>query len=68
MGQAQEEFVRQGGYRFRSRHDGKRLGSLAKFHWEMVPAAGGDLAAVGLEILQLDDDDRIRVDHQFIEA
>jgi hypothetical protein len=34
----------------------------------MVPVGGGEVAAVGLEILVLDDDGRIRTDYQFIEA
>jgi hypothetical protein len=34
----------------------------------MVPTSGGEVAGVGLEILILDDDGRIRIDYQFIEA
>ena len=41
---------------------------MVKFHWEMVPSGGGDAAAVGLEVLVLAEDGRIRTDHQFIEA
>jgi hypothetical protein len=68
VGRAQQEFVADGGYRFRSRGDGARLGDVVKFRWEMIPAGGGDVAAVGLEVLVLDDDGRIRTDFQFIEA
>jgi hypothetical protein len=33
----------------------------------MVRTSDGQVAAVGLEILMLDDDGRIRIDYQFIE-
>jgi hypothetical protein len=33
-----------------------------------VRTSDGEVAAVGLEVLVLDDDGRIRTDHQFIEA
>ena len=33
--------------------------------WEMVTVADGQIAAVGQEFLVLDDDGRIRSDHQF---
>jgi len=65
---AQHDFVAAGGFRFRSRGDAERLGAVVKFHWEMVPAGGGDVVAVGLEVLLLDEDGLIRADHQFIEA
>jgi len=71
VGRAQHEFVAEGGYRFRSRGDGARLGSIVKFHWEMVPAGGDggeEIAAVGLDVLELDADGRILTDYQFIEA
>jgi hypothetical protein len=34
----------------------------------VVRTSDGEVAAVGLEVLVLDDDGRIRTDHQFIEA
>jgi hypothetical protein len=44
-----------------------RLHDVVKFNWEMVPRGGGAVAGVGLEVLVLDDDGRIRIDYQFIE-
>ena len=34
----------------------------------MVPLGGGEAPGVGLEVLILDDDGRIRIDYQFIEG
>lgn len=65
---AYEEFVAPGTYVFRSRGDADRLHDIVKFHWEMVPAAGGEPAGVGLEVLVLDGDGRIAGDYQFIES
>jgi hypothetical protein len=65
---AYEEFVAGGGYIFRPHGDAERLRDVVKFRWEMVPAAGGEIAGVGLEILLLDQDERIRADYQFIET
>ena len=53
---------------FRPRDNADRLGNVVKFNWEMVPTGGGEPAGVGLEILVLGDDGRIRIDYQFIEA
>jgi hypothetical protein len=63
-----EEFVAPGTFVFRSRGDADRLHNVVKFHWEMVPRAGGDVAGVGLEILLLGADGRIVSDYQFIEG
>ncbi|MGC5009709.1 hypothetical protein ACLQ2R_02985 [Streptosporangium sp. DT93] len=63
-----EEFVAPGAFLFRSRDNADRLGDIVKFNWEMVPTGGGEPAGVGLEILVLDEDGRIRTDHQFIEG
>jgi hypothetical protein len=65
---AYEDFVGGQGYVFRPRGDAERLRNVVKFRWEMVPAGGGDVAGVGLEVLLLDEDDRIRADYQFIET
>jgi hypothetical protein len=64
---AYEEFVAAGEFRFRPRDDAMQIGDVIKFGWEMVPAAGGDVAATGLEFLLLDTQGRIRCDYQFIE-
>jgi len=65
---AHEEFVAPGRFAFRPRDDASRLNDVVKFHWEMVPAGGGAVSAVGLEILVLDLEERIKVDYQFIET
>jgi hypothetical protein len=62
-----EDFIASGEFSFRRRDNAARLDDVVKFNWEMVRSSDGELAAVGLEILVLDDDGRIRVDHQFIE-
>ena len=62
------EFVVSGKYAFRSRDNADRLGDVVKFNWEMVPVEGGEVAGVGLEVLVLDQDGRIRTDYQFIES
>jgi hypothetical protein len=64
---AYERFVGSGDYEFRRRDDAERLADVVKFHWEMVAAGTGDVAAVGLEFLVLASDGRIRIDYQFIE-
>ena len=62
-----QDFVAPGEFTFRARDNAGRLGDIVKFNWEMVPVGGGAAAAVGLEILVLDEDDRITTDYQFIE-
>ena len=62
-----EEFVAPGEFTFRARDNAERLGNVVKFNWEMVPARGGQVAGVGLEIFILDEDGRIKTDYQFIE-
>lgn len=63
---AYEKNVRDNGHRFRAAHDARRQRDVVCFHWEMVDPASGKVLATGLEFLQLDDEGRIRVDHQFI--
>ncbi len=65
---AYEEFVAPGEFTFKPRDNTDRLGNVVKFNWEMVPSGGGDVAGVGLEILVLDEDGRIKTDYQFIEG
>jgi hypothetical protein len=62
-----EDFVGSGRYRFRGRPDASRLDDVVKFNWEMVRADGDEVAAVGLDVLLLAPDGRIRIDYQFIE-
>lgn len=63
-----EKFVAPGEFFFRPRNNAVRLADIVKFNWEMVPTGGGEPAGVGLEILVLDEDGRIRTDYQFIEG
>jgi cell division FtsZ-interacting protein ZapD len=61
-----EKNVRDGGFLFRAAGDAQLLENTVMFHWEMVPAAGGNVAALGLEFLVLAEDGRIAADYQFI--
>ena len=64
---AYEEFVAAGEFSFRSKNDAQRLNDVVKFRWEMVSKTG-EVAGVGLEILTLAADGRVRTDYQFIES
>jgi hypothetical protein len=64
---AYEEFIAPGEFSFRRRDDVARLADVVKFRWEMV-SEDGEVAGVGLEVLVLAHDGRIRRDFQFIEA
>jgi hypothetical protein len=68
VARAYDDFVASGGYEFRGRGAADRLGNVVTFRWEMVAAGGGEVAGVGLEVLELDEDGRIRTAYQFIEA
>jgi hypothetical protein len=61
-----EKNVRDGGFRFIATGDAQPLHDAVMFHWQMVPAAGGPVAALGLEFLVLAEDGRIATDYQFI--
>jgi len=65
---AYQEFVAPGEFTFKPRDNADRLHNVVKFNWEMVPSSGGEAAGVGLEILMLDEDGRIKTDYQFIEG
>ena len=39
-----------------------------KLRWEMLPAAGGEVISIGLDLLVLGADGRISLGYQFIEA
>jgi hypothetical protein len=64
---AYDEWVDRGGFHFRRRDNLDRIADVVKFNWEMV-SADGEVAAVGLTLLELAPDGRIRLDYQFIEA
>ena len=61
-----EKNVRDGGNRFRAVDNAQVLRNVVTFQWEMIPADGGEVAAIGLEFLVLDDQGRILTDYQFI--
>jgi hypothetical protein len=65
---AYDEFVAPGRYLFRRRDPGTRVHDAVRFRWEMVDRSDDTVAAVGLELLLLAPDGRIRLDYQFIEA
>jgi hypothetical protein len=60
-----EEFVAGGEFVFRARDNAVRLNNVVKFSWEMHPTAGGELVGGALEVLVLDEDDRITADYMF---
>ena len=66
VARAYEEWVAPGQFTFRPRAGAARVADLVKFHWEMVTPSG-EVAAVGLEIVLLAADGRIRLDYQLIE-
>jgi hypothetical protein len=61
------EFIARGRFELRRRDDVDRVADVVKFRWEMV-SADGAIAGVGLAILVLATDGRIRLDYQFIES
>ncbi|MDJ0345160.1 hypothetical protein QMK19_31975 [Streptomyces sp. H10-C2] len=66
VSRAYEDFVAPGEMVFRARRDAARLRNVVTFHWEALQRTG-EVGAVGLEFLVLDEEDRITSDYQFIE-
>jgi len=64
---AYEDFVAGGKYVFRAGPHAERLRDHIKFNWEMVSTSDGSVAAVGLNIVVVDDHERIRLDYTFID-
>lgn len=64
--EAYREFVAKG-FVFRSTNNADGHHNVVRFNWEMHPARGGGVAAVGFDFLVLGDDGRIRFDYQFNE-
>ncbi|HWD80036.1 MAG TPA: hypothetical protein VG497_14170 [Kribbella sp.] len=62
------EFVAPGQYAFVLHGEAAVLHDLVKLRWAMVPAGGGEALAIGIDLLLLAPDGRIRTDYQFIEA
>ena len=63
---AHEKWVRDGGCLFRTRSADSHHDAV-RFVWEMVSTGGGQVVSVGLEVMLLVRDGRIREDYQFIE-
>ncbi len=64
--EAYEDFILKGFtfkvHEYHENHDAVRI------IWHMVPAGGGDVAAVGTEFIVLDADGLIRIDYQFMDV
>jgi len=59
------KWVQTNGYIFRSRRNVRAHHDVVAFSWEMVPAGGGEGAAMGLEFLVLNGENLIRFVYQF---
>jgi hypothetical protein len=62
-----EHWVGSAGLSFRARDDAQRLGDVVKFHWDAV-ADDGSTAAVGLNVLVLAADGRVRRNYTFVDG
>jgi len=60
-----EKYVGTGVHRFQCHQPAVAHHGAIRIWWEMVTVADGQVAAVGQEFLMLDEDGRIRSDHQF---
>lgn len=65
---AYERWVKEKGNIFRLRDGVDGHHGTIKLRWEMLPAAGGEVIAIGFEFLVLGGDGRISTGYQFIEA
>jgi hypothetical protein len=54
------------GNRFRAVKDARALRDVITFHWEMLPAHGDTVLAIGLEFLVVNAVGRIVTDYQFV--
>ncbi|GAA5177702.1 hypothetical protein GCM10023322_03050 [Rugosimonospora acidiphila] len=55
------------GYVFRARDGAATHHDALRLRWDMLPAAGGEVASIGTDLIVLDEDGRIARDYQFIE-
>ncbi|MFI6843702.1 hypothetical protein OG535_30270 [Kitasatospora sp. NBC_00085] len=65
VSRSHREFVAPGEFTFRARDTAVRLRDCLRFTWEMVPVDGGEPVGSGLEVLLLDDEDRVTTDYMF---
>jgi len=66
---AYELFIEPGEYTFKATGDGDAVllaPALVGLAWEMVTVANGTVAGSGYDVIALDDDGRILLDHQHI--
>jgi hypothetical protein len=64
---AYDEWVAQKGFVFRSAERTAEHHGIIKFVWHMVPRAGGKVDSIGLDVMVLGPDGRIRTLYQFAE-
>jgi hypothetical protein len=65
---AHNEFVRDGGNRFRAVPGARREGDVVTFYWEMLPASGDTVLGKGLEFMIVTERGQIIQDYQFYPA
>jgi hypothetical protein len=65
---AHDEFVRNGGNRFRAVPGARREGDVVTFYWEMLPADGDTVLGKGLEFMIVTERGQIIQDYQFYPA
>jgi hypothetical protein len=62
-----EHWIATEGWSFRRRGDADRVHDVVKFHWEAVDG-DGEVTGVGLNLLVLDAEGRIRRDYTFVDG
>ena len=68
VARAYEMFVEPGDYEFRASSDATELlRNLVTIRWSRVATADGTHVGGGVDVIDLDEDGRIRTDYQFIE-
>ena len=65
---AYDKWVKEKGNVFRLRDGVDGHHGTLKLRWERLPASGGDVISIGLDVLVLGGDGRICTGYQFIEA
>ena len=65
--EAHEKWVLQAGFLFKFVGAAVGLHNSVKFNWIMLPKAGGDAVAAGLNVVLLNDDGLILVDYMYNE-
>jgi len=68
VAEAYDKNVGANGFAFRAVKNAQALREVVTFNWEMVQPATGQVLAVGLEFLHVDEEGRVVSDYQFIVA